>query len=176
MNTGSAERSGSRRMSAGGPISAMELRRWLDAYGAAWEARDGAAAARLFSKAATYHWGPFETLNGRSAIARRWAAATSDQEGIRFEHSPLGAAEGRSFVRWRATFLRLSSRERQELDGIFVLCFAADGTCMELSEWWRERVPRTRDFPAASVGAALPGSAITSDENGEAHGRAMFDV
>ena len=44
--------------------------RWLQAYGQAWEARDSAAAVRLFSKNAAYHWTPFDPpYVGRAEIA-----------------------------------------------------------------------------------------------------------
>lgn len=113
------------------------LERWLDAYGAAWEARDGDAAAELFADEARYHWGPFEPpLEGRTAIAERWSAATSGQRDIHFEHTPLGIADGLAFVHWRSSFVRLATLEDVTLDGIFVLRFEADGLCSELREWW----------------------------------------
>lgn len=124
---------------AGDPLAEDAVAAWLDAYGAAWEDRDGEAAARLFSEDAVYHWGPFETLDRRAAIAQRWAAATRDQREIRFEHTPLGTYGEQAFAHWRTTLTRASTADGVELDGIFVLRFGADGKCAELSEWWRDR-------------------------------------
>ncbi len=122
------------------PLTLDWLAGWLDAYGFAWEARDGDAAARLFSARTAYHWGPFETpLEGRVAIAQRWTAATSDQQNIRFEHTPLAITGDYAFARWRTAFARRGGGARRELDGVFVLRFDEHGMCSELREWWLER-------------------------------------
>jgi hypothetical protein len=122
------------------PLTLDWLAGWLDAYGFAWEARDGDAAARLFSAHAAYHWGPFETpLEGRVAITQRWTAATSDQQDIRFEHTPLAITADYAFARWRTAFTRRGGDTRTQLDGGFVLRFDEHGMCSELREWWLER-------------------------------------
>jgi SnoaL-like domain len=121
-------------------LSAGQIDGWLDAYGSAWEARDGAAAGRLFGHDAIYHWGPFAPpLEGSSAISRRWSVATNDQREIRFEHTTLAITADGAVVRWRATFTRLLSSVRTELDGVFVLRFDERCMCIELREWWLER-------------------------------------
>jgi hypothetical protein len=63
---------------------------WLEAYGRAWENRDPAAAAELFSENATYRETPFdEPARGREAIFDYWARATAGQDGVRFGHEVL---------------------------------------------------------------------------------------
>lgn len=120
-------------------VAESRLARWLDRYGAAWEARDGEAAAELFTAGAVYHWGPFDVLHGVAAVTRRWAAATADQRDISFEHAPLGLAGGLAYAHWRCRFRRRSTGLRCELDGVFVLRFDEDGRCSELREWWLQR-------------------------------------
>lgn len=127
-------------LTAAPALRSEQLAEWLDAYGSAWEARNGDAVARLFSNDASYHWGPFAPpLEGRSVIARRWSVATNDQRDVRFEHTTLGITAERAVVHWRATFTRLLSSVRTELDGVFVLRFDERCTCIELREWWLER-------------------------------------
>ena len=112
---------------------------WLKAYGAAWEAHDGDAAAALFSPEATYCWGPFEPpLAGRAAIRERWNAATADQGTVRFSSEVLGVDGHRAFARWRTT-IAPADGTTTELDGIFVLDFEPDGLCERLQEWWLVR-------------------------------------
>lgn len=115
------------------------LERWLAAYGAAWEAHDGAAAAALFAEDGIYCWGPFaEPLVGREAIRERWDAATAGQGAVRFEAEPLGTDGARAFARWHTT-IEPGAEPGVELDGIFVLDFAPDGLCVRLQEWWLAR-------------------------------------
>ena len=114
---------------------------WLRRYGAAWEARDGEAAASLFADEAEYCWGPHDPpLTGRDAIRDRWSEATSDQRDVTFRHEILGIDGDRAFVRWQSSFVRRSTRAQVELDGIFVLDFGHDERlCRRLQEWWLAR-------------------------------------
>lgn len=113
---------------------------WLFRYGAAWEARDGEAAAQLFSDDALYCWGPHEPpLQGRNAIGKRWSQATNDQRDVRFRHEVLGIDSDRVFARWWSTFVRISTGRRVELDGVFVLDFSDGDCCHRLQEWWLAR-------------------------------------
>lgn len=113
---------------------------WLQAYGRAWETRDPAAAADLFSEDATYRETPFdEPARGREAISEYWARVTAEQEGIRLGHEILMVADGTGIARWRASFLRIRSGSPVELDGIFVVRMDARGRCEEFREWWHSR-------------------------------------
>lgn len=115
---------------------ARDVAAWLAAYGEAWEAHDGAAAAALFTEDAAYEWGPFaEPLVGRAAIRERWEAATADQGTVRFAARQIGRDGQRAFVRWQVSLHEPGARP-VELDGIFVLDFASDGLCERLQEWW----------------------------------------
>jgi ketosteroid isomerase-like protein len=116
---------------------AIDVQRWLAAYGAAWEAHDGAAAAALFSPDGTYCWGPFEApLVGGDAIRARWDAVTAEQGRVRFAAEPLGRDGERAFARWTVAIEPQGTGAKVELDGVFVLDFASDGRCRRLQEWW----------------------------------------
>jgi hypothetical protein len=95
-------------------VTRDELASWLRAYGAAWETRDGEAAAALFAEYGIYCWGPLEPPLRGSEI--------------------LGIDGSRGFARWWCTYAARGSRT--ELDGVFVLGFAGDRLCTQLQEWW----------------------------------------
>ena len=121
---------------------APDVPAWLAAYGAAWETHDGEAAAALFSEDAVYEWGPFdEPLRGRAAIRERWGVATDNQGTVRFAARPIGHDGERAFVRWQVSMHAPEAERPVELDGIFVLDFAADGLCERLQEWWMTKPP-----------------------------------
>jgi ketosteroid isomerase-like protein len=122
------------------PLERVALDSWLQSYGAAWEGRDGTAAAELFTPDALYQETPHaEPLRGRTAIAGYWATVTADQDDIEFDFEIL-AVEGRTGIaEWSARFRSISGNVPVELDGVFVLDFAPDGLVESLREWWHVR-------------------------------------
>jgi hypothetical protein len=67
------------------------------------------------------------------------SVATNDQREGRFEDTTLAITADGAVVHRRATFTRLLSSVRSELDGVFALRFDKRCTCIELREWWLER-------------------------------------
>ena len=66
-------------------VTVEQFTEWLRGYQSAWEGRDAAAAARLFSDDARYHWTPLvPPQQGPAEIAAVWDAAVSQQRDIRF--------------------------------------------------------------------------------------------
>ncbi len=114
---------------------------WLARYEQAWELRDSALAAALFTENAAYHEMPFDAPKaGRAGIRDYWATVTADQRDVDFK-SHVVAVNGRTAVaRWSANLKSASNGMRVELDGIFVLTFeSSDLLCSELREWWHVR-------------------------------------
>ncbi len=113
---------------------------WLKAYGSAWEATDPRAAAELFSEEATYQETPFsEPLRGRAAIFDYWSHVARSQEQIRFGFDILTVTEDSGIAHWWASFLRIPSRTRVKLDGIFVISLDGENRCKALKEWWQKQ-------------------------------------
>ena len=114
------------------------LRTWLDSYGSAWEERDPEAVIRLFAEDATYQETPFsQPMRGREAIRQYWSkAVVAYQEQVRFAFEVLAITEVTAIAHWWASFVRISSKTRVSLDGVFLLTFDAAGLCRELREWW----------------------------------------
>lgn len=114
------------------------LRAWLEGYRSAWETRDPEAVIRLFAEDATYRETPFtQPMRGREAIRLYWSrVVAAAQEQIRFGHEVLAITEATAIAHWWASFVRVPSKTRVSLDGIFLLTFDAAGLCKELREWW----------------------------------------
>ena len=114
---------------------------WLEGYRLAWEGRDSDAVVRLFSEDATYQETPFtEPMRGHEAIRQYWSrVVVASQEQIRFGYEVLAVAEVTAIAHWWASFVRVSSKGRVSLDGVFLLTFNPDGSCRELREWWVRR-------------------------------------
>jgi uncharacterized protein (TIGR02246 family) len=111
-------------------------RAWLDAYGAAWTAKDAEAAAALFTPDATYHENTFEEpMRGQDEIRAYWEAVTAGQEDIVFSHELWSVADDVAIAHWTAEFT-VPDGSRAKLDGVFHLAFAGPGTVAHLREWW----------------------------------------
>lgn len=126
-------------LTAAPALRAEQLADWLDAYGSAWEAGDGDAAARRSATMPATTGGRSRRDSRAAQRSRAWSVATNDQREVRFEHTTLAITADRAVVHWRATFTPLLSGARTELDGVFVLRFDERGACIELRGWWLER-------------------------------------
>jgi hypothetical protein len=118
-------------------LNAAALEKWLAGYERAWEQRDPARAAELFTANAAYHEMPFEAPKaGQAGIREYWASVTADQRDIDFKSQVISVTGQTGVAHWSATLTAPSSGARVELDGVFVLTFDANGRCSELREWW----------------------------------------
>lgn len=121
----------------------QSLQIWLQAYARAWMNRDAEAAVELYADDATYQEAPFSPpMRGREAILSYWKNVARTQEDIHVECRPIAVAGEDCFAHWHASFLRLPTGVRLELDGIFLLTFDAENRCTSLREWWhRKEIP-----------------------------------
>ncbi len=122
---------------------------WLDAYGRAWETRDPKAVGELFTENATYQETPFvDPLRGRSAIREYWSQKVErSQEQIQFGCDILAVMEKTGIAHWRTSFVRIPSKAKVKLDGIFVLTFDAENRCQALREWWVKQESQAKQSP-----------------------------
>jgi len=111
--------------------------RWLRAYQTAWQERDPAAAARLFSDDAEYYWTPLDPpQRGPAGVAAAWEAAVSQQRDIRFTYTILAVSGATGIATWRADFTRLPARSTVRIEGVLTAEFVVTGRCRVFREWW----------------------------------------
>lgn len=121
-------------------MDAKEFDRWLKAYQQAWEGRDPAAAANLFSGDAEYYWTPLDPpARGPAGVAAAWEGAVSQQRDITFTYEILAVTERMGIARWRADFLRLPTQKSVCIEGVLTAEFAAPQKCRIFREWWHSR-------------------------------------
>jgi hypothetical protein len=117
-----------------------DLRNWLSAYGAAWETRNPEAASELFSEDALYFETPYaEPFRGREGVKGYWAKVTDDQREVDFAGEALGFLGATGVAKWSARFKLASNGAAVELNGVFLLEFDQNGSCIRLQEWWHAR-------------------------------------
>jgi hypothetical protein len=118
-------------------LSIAQFADWLQGYQSAWESRDAAAAAKLFSADARYHWTPLvPPQRGPAEIAAAWDAAVSQQRDIHFAFNVFGVSGSTGMATWRADFTRLPDQFKVRIEGVLSAEFAAPGECRVFREWW----------------------------------------
>lgn len=121
------------------PLREADVKNFLANYKEAWETRNAALAASLFTRDAHYREGPFsEPIIGREAIHDYWAQATARQQDIRFT---LGAVIHSGYLvaaEWTCTFQDGSSGEKRELAGMLFADFYGKQV-RRFREYWLSR-------------------------------------
>jgi ketosteroid isomerase-like protein len=118
-------------------LTAAQFTEWLRAYQSAWEGRDAAAAAKIFSDDARYHWTPLvPPQQGPAEIAAVWESAVSQQRDIRFTFDVFGVSGATGMATWRADFTRLPDQFKVRIEGVLLAEFAQAGQCRVFREWW----------------------------------------
>lgn len=118
-------------------LSTAQFTEWLRAYKSAWEGRDAAAAANLFSDDARYHWTPLvPPQQGPAEISAVWDGAVSQQRDIRFTFNVFGVSGPTGMATWRADFTRLPDQFKVRIEGVLSAEFAAPDKCRVFREWW----------------------------------------
>jgi len=121
-------------------VSRADLDAWLRGYGRAWETKDATAAAELFAADARYFETPYaEPFEGPDGVRDYWSGVTADQRDIVFEYSIVTVEGGIGVATWSSKFTTISGGVGVELNGVFVLEFAANKKCLQLREWWHAR-------------------------------------
>lgn len=125
---------------APGGVNEQDLARWLAAYGAAWEGKDVAGVAGLFTENALYQETPYaEPFRGRDGISDYWASVTADQAEIDFSFETIAVSGSTGVAGWSARFRSIAGDVPVELNGVFVLEFDDADTVSSLREWWHAR-------------------------------------
>jgi NAD(P)-dependent dehydrogenase (short-subunit alcohol dehydrogenase family)/ketosteroid isomerase-like protein len=129
---------------------------WVNTLIRAWENYDAQAAANLFTDNATYQENPFdEPLRGRAAIQSYWSEMPRQQDDIHTDSEVLEVSATSGVARWSASYTRIPTGERVQLEGVFIASFDLDGTqAHTFREWWHQRDTRSDRRVALITGAS----------------------
>lgn len=117
-------------------LSTQRFESWLDAYGAAWKARDAKRFGALFADNAIYYWTPFgEPKKGRDAIIAAFTKAVGGERDIEFGARVLYTSSELGAAHWSGALTQVRGGRRTHLDGIFVVVFNEAGKAISLRQW-----------------------------------------
>ncbi len=128
-------------MLKGQTLNLTEFETWLSLYGKYWENGDSKSIRNLFSEGARYYETPFdEPMVGLDTIEQYWSeGAEQAQEDVSFVYSSASISEMVGLSRWQASFIRIPSGVKVELDGYLEAKFNDNGLCLEFREWWHRK-------------------------------------
>jgi uncharacterized protein (TIGR02246 family) len=126
-----------------GQLTARRVGEWIDAYSAAWIAKDADAAAALFTQDAIYEAVPGvveQTFIGRDAIRSYWANITAPQSNVKIRRGEPIVDDQRGVVELWVT-MRLPpvnplGDQMVTLIETNVLSFDRSGLCSRNVEYW----------------------------------------
>jgi hypothetical protein len=122
------------------PHTKVDAQRWFASYKQARETLDASAAASQFAKDAEYQCDPFEApLRGETQIRQYWEEVAKEQRDVNVEFEILSISDRTSIVRWHATFTRVASNQKVELEGIAQVFLNNNGKCVRFREWWNRK-------------------------------------
>ena len=113
--------------------------KWLENLKKAWETKNPKLASEICTEKLLWHETPFEKpLRTRAAVLKEWQAVLK-QEKISVNYQILAIAEGFGIAHWSASFSRIPSKEKVELDGIFKVKLNNKGLCTEFHQWYNSK-------------------------------------
>jgi ketosteroid isomerase-like protein len=115
-------------------FAAAPLRRWIDAYVAAWESNDPEAIAALFSVDAVYRVEPWETWTGREEIVAGWIAHADKPGDADFGWWHLARDGDLWIVEARTEYHKL----RRDYANLWLVELDEEGRARGFSEWWKQ--------------------------------------
>ncbi|MFT3863648.1 MAG: nuclear transport factor 2 family protein [Solirubrobacterales bacterium] len=122
-------------------FAAAPIRRWVDAYRAAWESNDPAAVAALFTADAVYRFEPWETWVGRERIVAGWLEHADQPGDASFHWWHVGRDGDLWILEARTRYHNLGN----DYGNLWLVELDDEGRARGFSEWWKQ-------FPAAAAG------------------------
>ncbi len=120
-------------------LHTSDAKAFLAKYKKAWETRDADLAASLFTRDARYQENPFgEPVIGREAIHDYWAAATAQQEDIRFTATNFLHTGYVLIAEWTCQYRDRTSGRPREMAGMFFADFYGNQV-RAFREYWQSR-------------------------------------
>lgn len=112
---------------------------WLKSLKKVWEEKNPEGAIELCADEFLWHETSFnQPLTTKEQLLNEWKSIL-DQENIQVSYDVLSVAENIGIAHWSAKFIRLTSKEKVELDGIFMVSLNEKGLCIEFRQWYNIR-------------------------------------
>lgn len=120
-------------------MTEQQFNKWLQGLKKAWETKNPNAAINLCAEKFLWYETPFsKPLKTKKQLLKEWEGVLN-QEKISISYEILSINKNVGIARWMATFIRLPSKKKATLDGIFKVTLNQKGECIEFYQWYNSR-------------------------------------
>jgi hypothetical protein len=115
---------------------------WLDRYLDAWRANLRQPIEDLFTEDAAYRYRPYggeaHAVRGHAGIVKAWLEETDAPDSWQAQYEPFAVDGDRAVAMGTSRYLATDAGPERVFHNCFLLRFAADGRCADLTEYYME--------------------------------------
>lgn len=120
-------------------ITQQQFNEWLAKLKNVWEKRDPTGAVSLCADKFLWYETPFtDPYSTEEEMLKEWQGVLN-QENISVSYEILSITGNMGIAHWHATFIRLPSKVKANLDGIFQVTLNDKGKCTEFRQWYNSK-------------------------------------
>jgi hypothetical protein len=110
---------------------------WFDKLGKAWEQKNPQAVLELFDDNFQYFETPFMIpYTKKEEILKLWQDVPLSQKDITCSIDLLSYDINTATAHWNASFTRIKTNKKAQLDGIFLIKLNEKNLCTLFKQWW----------------------------------------
>ena len=118
-----------------------ELVNWLNNFKEAWEERNTEKVISLFSKDVIYFESPLnKPCENLEAVSSLWKVVPTNQKDVIFNFEIISNTEKISVVNWKLSRIKLPNKEKEIVDGIFLISLNKEGLCTLFKQWRASKI------------------------------------
>ena|SRR3989344_5429069 len=120
-------------------MTEKEFNKWLRKLKNVWESRKYKNVINLVANKFLWYETPFsKPLKTKTELLKEWKSILN-QEDVHVSNEILSVSGSVGISKWRATFTRLPSKQKSELEGIFKVSLNEKGDCFEFHQWYNSK-------------------------------------
>lgn len=112
---------------------------WFEKLKNIWVTKNPNGVLDLIAEKFLWYETPFdELITTKESLLKEWQTVL-EQENINVTYEILFVENNTGVAHWHATFIRLPSKEKAELEGIYKVDLDDNGKCTEFHQWYNSR-------------------------------------
>ena len=120
-------------------MTELQFKNWLEKLINIWSTRNPNGVLDLVAEQFIWHDAPFDKpITTKEDLLREWQSILNHGE-INVTYEILSIENNIGIAHWHATFTRLPSGGKAELDGIYKVTLDENGKCTEFHQWYNSK-------------------------------------
>jgi len=119
-------------------MTELQFKNWLGKLMDIWTTKNPSGVLGLVAEKFIWYETPFDQLITTKELVQEWQTVLNQDE-INVTYEILIIENNIGLAHWHATFTRLPSKAKAELDGIYKVTLDDNGKCTEFHQWYNSR-------------------------------------